>query len=107
VPDVRHRVTAKQACEVVAEATGRPCAPSTLRNWLRQELISAVRVGNGAYRYDPDEIAALVITYPRADVDTRIRELVDNAPEFSTRQLNTIRLLLHATPDRGGEGDAA
>jgi hypothetical protein len=101
VPEVRHRITAKQACEIA------DVAPSTLRNWLRQGLISAVRVGNGAYRYDPAEITALIVEYPRADVDARIRELVEGAPEFSAEQLNRIRLLLHAAPGRGGDSDAA
>ena len=39
----RNLGTAKQACEIA------DVAPSTLRNWLRQGLISAVRVGNGPY----------------------------------------------------------
>jgi hypothetical protein len=107
VPDVRHRVTAKQAREIVAKATGRPCAPSTLRNWLQRGLISAVRVGRGAYWYDPDEIAALIVAYPRPDVDAAIRALVDAAPEPTAKQLNEIRLLLHASPDRSGDSDAA
>jgi hypothetical protein len=92
VPEVRHHITAKQACEIA------DVAPSTLRNWLRQGLISAVRVGNGAYRYDPAEITAMIVTYPRDDVDERIRELVEGAPEFTPQQVNRIRLLLHSAP---------
>jgi DNA-binding transcriptional MerR regulator len=92
VPEVRRNLgTAKQACEIA------DVAPSTLRHWLRQGLIHAVRVGNGPYRYDLDEVAAMRVEYPRDDVDERIRELVENAPEFSTEQINRIRLLLHAT----------
>jgi hypothetical protein len=102
VPEVRHRITAKQACEIVAEATGRPCAPSTPRNWLRRNLISAVRVASGAYFYDPDEIKALIVSYPRPDVDARIRELVDAAPEPTAKQINEIRLLLHSTATDDG-----
>lgn len=37
-------------------------------------------------------------TYPRHDVDERIRTLVDNAPEFSDKQISQIRLLLHSAP---------
>ena len=48
--------------------------------------------------YDLDEVAAMRIEYPRADVDQRIRELVDSAPEFTPQQVNRIRLLLHAAP---------
>jgi hypothetical protein len=43
---------------------------------------------------------------PPVNVDERIRELIDGAPEFSAEQVNRIRLLLHATPDRGGDNDA-
>ena len=89
----RNLGTAKQACEVAG------VTPSTLRNWLRQRLISAVRVGNGPFQYDLDEVAAMRIEYPRADVDEQIRELVDGAPEFTPRQVNRIRLLLHAAPE--------
>jgi hypothetical protein len=101
VPEVRNLATAKKACEVA------DVAPSTLRNWVRQGLIHAVRVGNGPYRYDLDEVAAMRVEYPRDDVDERIRELVEGAPEFTTEQVNKIRLLLHATPGRGGDSDAA
>jgi hypothetical protein len=45
----------------------------------------------------------MVVEYPRDDVDDRIRELVAGAPEFTPGQLNRIRLLLHATPGRGGD----
>jgi predicted site-specific integrase-resolvase len=97
--DATHRNlgTAKQACEV-----GRGVAYSTLRNWLRRGLIHAVRVGNGPYQYDLDDVATMIVTYPRADVDARIRELVDAAPEPTAKQINEIRLLLHSTtPDDG------
>jgi DNA-binding transcriptional MerR regulator len=76
---------------------------ATVRNWLRQGLISAVRVGGGAFQYDLDSVAALRIEYPRDNVDERIRELVEGAPEFSAAQINKIRLLLHAG---GGAHDA-
>jgi hypothetical protein len=93
VPELRRNLgTAKQARDVAGGV-----APSTLRHWVHQGLIHAVRVGNGPYRYDLDEVAAMRVEYPRADVDVRIRELVDNAPEFSAKQINRIRLLLHAT----------
>jgi hypothetical protein len=92
--------TAKQACS----AAGVTAA--TLRNWNRRGLIRAVRVGNGPYRYDLDEVAAMVVEYPRDDADDAIRELVAGAPEFSAAQVNKLRLLLHATPERGGDGHA-
>jgi hypothetical protein len=94
-PEVRHRNlgTAKQALAAAGIKD-----PATLRAWVRRGLIHAIRVGNGPYRYDLDEVAAMVVTYPRDDVDERIRELVENAPEFSAEQVNKIRLLLHATP---------
>jgi hypothetical protein len=72
--------------------------PSTVRNWVHQGLIYARRVGNGPYRVDLDEVAAMVVEYPRAQVDAAIRELVEGAPEFSAKQINQIRLLLHAVP---------
>ncbi|HTX95103.1 MAG TPA: helix-turn-helix domain-containing protein [Mycobacterium sp.] len=83
--------TAKDACALAHVNR------STLRGWVRRGLISAVRVGNGPFRYDLDEVAAMVIEYPRDDVDERIRELVDGAPDFTPQQINRIRLLLHAT----------
>ena len=95
MPEVRRNLgTAKQAC-AAAEVV-----PSTLRNWVRGGLIHAERVGNGPYRYDLDEVAAMRVTYPRDDVDERIPELVESAPEFSTKQINQIRVLLHATAQR-------
>jgi excisionase family DNA binding protein len=93
----RNLGTAKQACALAGVTS------PTLRNWLRQGLISAVRVGNGPYRYDLNSVAAVCVEYPRPDVDAAIRELVNNAPEPTTKQLNEIRLLLHASPERGGE----
>lgn len=95
--EARNLGTAKQACEVAGGV-----APSTLRNWLRQGLISGIRVGNGRFKYDLDDCAAMRVEYPRDDVDERIRELVEGAPEFSAKQLNRIRLLLHATPETSG-----
>jgi excisionase family DNA binding protein len=71
---------------------------STVLSWARKGLIGSVRVGNGRYRYDLDDVAAMVVEYPRDDVDDRIAELVANAPEFSAAQVNKLRLLLHATP---------
>jgi excisionase family DNA binding protein len=97
---LRDLVTAKQACEIAG------VHHSTLRAWVRRGLIRAVRVGEGPYRYDPDDVAAMVVEYPRPDVDARIRELVDAAPEPTAKQINEIRLLLHATPDRGGDSAA-
>jgi hypothetical protein len=96
----RNLGTAKQACAVAG------VTPATLRNWLRQGLISAVRVGNGPYRYDLDSVAAVCVEYPRADVDERIRELVDTAPELTPQQINRIRLLLHAAPAEAKAGTA-
>ena len=89
----RNLGTAKQACVVAG------VGPATLRNWLRKGLISAVRVGNGPYQYDLDQVAAMRVEYPRADVDQQIRELVEGAPEFTPQQVNRIRLLLHAAPE--------
>jgi hypothetical protein len=77
--------------------------PSTVRNWVHQGLIYAVRVGNGPYLVDLDEVAAMRVEYPRDEVDPRIRELVENAPEFSAKQINQIRLLLHAAPAEAAE----
>ena len=39
----------------------------------------------------------MIVEYPRADVDDRIRELIEGAPEFSTKQINQIRLLLQTS----------
>ena len=102
MPEARRLGTSKQAC-----AAARGVAPSTLRAWVRRGLIHAERTGDGPYRYDLDEVAAMVVEYPRDNVDERIRELVEGAPEFSVEQLNKIRLLLHATPGPGGDSDAA
>jgi hypothetical protein len=76
----------------------------TVHNWRRQGLISAVRVGGGAYKYDLDSVARLAVEYPCAATDERIRELVADAPELSTSQINKLRLLIHAgggAPDGG------
>ena len=73
----RNLGTAKQACEIAG------VTPSTLRSWLHQGLISAVRVGSGPFRYDLDSVAAMAVEYPCPTVDERIRELVDAAPEFT------------------------
>jgi hypothetical protein len=91
VSEARRLGTAKQACEVAGVKT-----PATVRSWVRQGLIHAVRVGNGPFLYDLDEVAAMRVEYPRDNVDERIRELVEGAPEFSAKQINRIRLLLHA-----------
>jgi hypothetical protein len=91
--------TAKQACEVAGVGSA-----STLRNWKRKGLISAIRVGGGAYLYNLAEVKAMVVAYPR-DVDERISELVQDAPDFTAEQIGKIRLLLHAAPDQGG-GDS-
>jgi MerR HTH family regulatory protein len=69
--------------------------PSTVRSWGRQGLIHAVRVGNGPFLFDLDEVAAMKVEYPNS-VDERIRELAAAAPEFSAKQINQLRLLLHA-----------
>jgi hypothetical protein len=100
VSEVRNLGTARPAC-----AAAGIKSYATLRQWVRQGLIHAVRVGNGPYRYDLDECAAMRIEYPRADADEAIRELIANAPEFTTEQVNRIRLLLHATPASPG-GDS-
>ena len=92
MPETRRLGTAKQACE---EAGG--VAPSTVRKWLLNGLISGVRVGR-RFKYDLDSVAAMRVEYPRDDVDQRIRELVESAPEFTPQQVNRIRLLLHAVP---------
>jgi hypothetical protein len=98
VPEVcRNLGTAKQACEVAGVKS-----PATLRGWVRQGLIHAVRVGNGPFMYDLDEVAAMRVEYPRDDVDQRIRELVEGAPEFNAAQINKIRLLLHMGAGNGG-----
>jgi hypothetical protein len=88
---------AKRAAEI-AEV-----AESTVRGWLKQGLIRGERVG-GRYRYNLDDVAAMRVPYPRTGVDERIRELIEGAPEFTAEQISRIRLLLHATPDRAGEG---
>ena len=72
-------------------------APSTVRGWLKQGLIRCERVG-GRYRYNLDDVAAMRVPYPPTQVDDRIREIVEAAPEFTAEQINRIRLLLHATP---------
>ena len=86
----RNLGTAKEAAALVG------VAPATLRNWLRQNLISAVRVGpHGKFLYDLDSVAAMRIEYGAA-AEQRIRELVAAAPEFTPEQVNKIRLLLHS-----------
>ena len=91
-PEVHRNLgSAKQAAAIAG------VSPSTVRTWLQQGLIGGVRVGRN-FRYDLDDVAAMVVTYPRDDVDDRIRELVEAAPEFSAAQVNKIRLFLHATP---------
>jgi excisionase family DNA binding protein len=93
VPDVRRNLgTAKQAAALAG------VNKSTPYNWLRQGLISGIRVGRGRIKYDLDSVAALIVEYPRPDVDARIRELVNAAPEPTAKQINEIRLLLHASP---------
>lgn len=92
MPETRNLGTAKQAAALAG------VTPSTVRNWLRQGLIHAVRVGSGPFQYDLDSVAAMRVEYPRGDVDARIRELVNAAPAPTTKQINEIRLLLHATP---------
>jgi hypothetical protein len=89
--------TAKQASTV-----GGGVTPPTLRKWVRAGLVRAVRVGNGPYRYDLDSVAAMVVEYPcpDPDVDERIRELIEAAPELTPRQVNKIRLLLQTAPQR-------
>ena len=100
-PEVHRNLgSAKQAAAIAG------VSPSTVRTWLQQGLIGGVRVGRN-FRYDLDSVAAMRVEYPRADVDDRIRELVEGAPEFTAAQLNKIRLLLHATPGSGGDSDAA
>ncbi len=84
--------TRRQAAELASVDEG------TIYSWLRKGLIRGVRVGQGRIRYDLDSVAAMIIEYPRDDVDQRIRELVEAAPEFTPAQVNRIRLLLHATP---------
>jgi excisionase family DNA binding protein len=98
--EARRLGTAKQAAAI------HGVTPQTVRNWLRQGLISAVRVGGGAYRYDLDSVAALRIEYPCAATDERIRELVAAAPEFTSSQLNRLRLLLAAGVGAPNDGDA-
>jgi excisionase family DNA binding protein len=73
----RNLGTVKQACDIAG------VTPGTIRNWLRQGLISAVRVGNGAFQYDLDQVAAMRVEYPCATTDEVIRGLVDAAPEFT------------------------
>jgi excisionase family DNA binding protein len=91
-PEVRRNLgSARQAAAIAG------VSPSTVRTWLQQGLIGGVRVGRN-FRYDLDDVAAMVVTYPRDDVDDRIAELVDGAPEFSAEQVNKIRLFLHTTP---------
>ena len=91
-PEVHRNLgSAKQAAAIAG------VSPSTVRTWLQQGLIGGVRVGRN-FRYDLDSVAAMRVEYPRADVDDRIRELVEGAPEFSAEQVNKIRLFLHATP---------
>jgi excisionase family DNA binding protein len=80
---------------------------STPRAWLRRGLISGIRVGEGAYLYNLADVAAMRVEYPRADADDAIRELVEGAPAFSAAQINKLRILLHATPNRGGDNDGA
>jgi hypothetical protein len=92
----RNLGTAEQACAVAGIKSY-----ATLRNWLRKRLISAVRVGNGPYLYDLDDCARMRVTYPRADADEAINELIANAPEFTPEQINRIRLLLHSAPSGG------
>jgi hypothetical protein len=97
----RNLGTAKQACAAAGIKD-----PATLRRWAHQGLIHAVRIANGPYKYDLDEVAAMRIEYPCADLDTRIRELVDDAPDFTLVQINRIRLLLNSAPGRSSEGGA-
>jgi excisionase family DNA binding protein len=79
--------SAKEACEIAG------CSPGTLRNWLHQKLISAVRVGpRGRFLYDLDDVAAMRVEYGKT-ADDRIRELVDAAPQPTPEQINKIRLL--------------
>lgn len=92
MPEVRRNLgTIKQAADIA------DVEPSTIRNWVHQGLLYARRVGNGPFQVDLDEVAAMVVEYPRDDVDARIAELVAGAPEFTAAQVNRIRLLLHAT----------
>jgi hypothetical protein len=86
--------TAKQACAIAR------VSPSTLRNWLRQDLIGAVRAGRGRFWYDLDSVEAMRVEYGRT-AEQRIREVAAAAPEFSDEQINKIRLLLHSAPSRG------
>lgn len=95
MPDTRRLGTAKEAAALIG------ISPGTLRNWLRQGLIRAVRVGpRGKFLYDLDSVEAMHIEYNR-DIDQWIRELVAAAPDPTPEQINRIRLLLHAGP--GGE----
>ena len=101
--EVRRLGTAKQACEAAGVKT-----PATLRSWVHQGLIHAVRVGNGPYKYDLDEVARMVVEFPGAnDIDQRIRQMVADAPELSLKQINQLRLLIHAGVSAEDRGDGA
>jgi DNA-binding transcriptional MerR regulator len=97
-PVARNLGSAAQAA-AIAHVT-----PATIRNWLLAGLIRGERTGSGHYRYDLDDCAAMTISFPRSfssvDLDERIRQLVENAPELSAGQLERIRMLLRATPQQ-------
>ena len=64
---------------------------STVYNWLRQGLISGVRVGRGRIKYDLDEVAATIVEYPRPDVDALkqyLQELRSSGTRSSSRSEN-------------------
>ena len=92
----RNLVPAKVACADVG------VAPGTLRNWLRHNLISAVRVGpRGRFLYDLDSVRAMRIECgagAEERIREHIRELVAAVPDLTDEQVAQIRPLLHAGP---------
>jgi hypothetical protein len=59
---------------------------SAVRTWTKPGLLHAKLTGDGRFFVDLDQTAAMVVEYPRGNVDERIRQLIESTPEFKSRR---------------------
>jgi excisionase family DNA binding protein len=75
-------------------------SPAIVRRLLREGRITGVRVAGGNFQVDLETVEALVVEYPRRDLDERVRQIIDAAPELSDAQVNRLRLVFESARQR-------
>lgn len=96
MPDAKRLDTAAAAAHI-------GCSASTVRKYIKEGRLAATKEGGKLY-VAAEDLQSFVTQYSEAESrEERVSRLVAEAPPLSQEQVNVLRSILGAVPNRGVE----